>query len=394
MKIRYLSLLIPVGLALAIFPLVAKEISPVPEDPSLIVSPPGPVATFSDRPTIQIAILLDSSNSMDGLIEQTRTQIWKIVNALANVTKDGKTPVLEVALYHYGNNTLPSAEGFNRLMNPLSPELDQVSEKLFSITTDGGQEYAGWVIESATAQLDWDRNPDNFRAMFIAGNEPFDQGRVSWQTAIGQARQKDIVINTIYCGTAENSESRLWAEGADSGQGSYFNINQDQAVVDIPTPYDPKIEQLNQQLNQTYIPYGHSGEAGQQRQLAEDQNAASRGSSGAALNRAQAKSSAYYRNSSWDLLDALADQTVKLNELSKEELPEAMRSMSANEQRQYLETKQTERARLQAQITELGQKRADYLRQQASSTASANTLEVVMIEALRKQLAAKGFVLN
>ncbi|MEQ8959157.1 MAG: hypothetical protein RLP02_14760 [Coleofasciculus sp. C2-GNP5-27] len=46
---------------------------------------------------IQLAILLDSSNSMDGLIDQTRTQIWQIVNALTQVTKDGQVPELEIA---------------------------------------------------------------------------------------------------------------------------------------------------------------------------------------------------------------------------------------------------------------------------------------------------------
>ena len=66
-----------------------------------------PTAAFA-KAKIQIAILLDSSNSMDGLIDQTRTQLWQIVNFLTKVTKDGEVPELEVALYHYGNDTLPS----------------------------------------------------------------------------------------------------------------------------------------------------------------------------------------------------------------------------------------------------------------------------------------------
>jgi hypothetical protein len=57
------------------------------------------------KPKIQIAILLDSSNSMDGLIDQTKNQIWKVVNVLTDVTKNGETPTLEVALYHYGNDS-------------------------------------------------------------------------------------------------------------------------------------------------------------------------------------------------------------------------------------------------------------------------------------------------
>ncbi|RPI65426.1 MAG: hypothetical protein EHM44_00590, partial [Ignavibacteriales bacterium] len=33
--------------------------------------------------SIQLALLLDTSNSMDGLIDQAKSQLWKIVNELA-----------------------------------------------------------------------------------------------------------------------------------------------------------------------------------------------------------------------------------------------------------------------------------------------------------------------
>src|SRR5262245_44595431 len=36
--------------------------------------------SLADKPKIQMAILLDTSNSMDGLIGQARSQLWKIVN--------------------------------------------------------------------------------------------------------------------------------------------------------------------------------------------------------------------------------------------------------------------------------------------------------------------------
>jgi hypothetical protein len=32
---------------------------------------------------VQIALLLDTSNSMDGLIDQAKSQLWKIVNEMA-----------------------------------------------------------------------------------------------------------------------------------------------------------------------------------------------------------------------------------------------------------------------------------------------------------------------
>ena len=40
------------------------------------------------KSSIQLALLLDTSNSMDGLIDQAKSQLWKIVNELATTKKD------------------------------------------------------------------------------------------------------------------------------------------------------------------------------------------------------------------------------------------------------------------------------------------------------------------
>ena len=57
--------------------------------------------THSDsaKNKVQIAILLDTSSSMSGLIDQARTQLWKVVNTFVNTHRDGETPFVEVALY-------------------------------------------------------------------------------------------------------------------------------------------------------------------------------------------------------------------------------------------------------------------------------------------------------
>ena len=36
-----------------------------------------------DSPEIKVALLLDTSNSMDGLIDQAKAQLWQIVNELS-----------------------------------------------------------------------------------------------------------------------------------------------------------------------------------------------------------------------------------------------------------------------------------------------------------------------
>lgn len=340
---------------------------------------------------IQMAILLDSSNSMDGLIDQTRNQIWQIVNYLTKVTKNGEVPELEVALYHYGNDNLPSEEGFVRLLTGFTPELDLVSEKLFSIETRGGQEYAGWVIRSAMRELKWSKDQEDFHVIFIAGNEPFDQGPIPWNESVTLAVKENTLVNTIYCGSSESQERQLWASGANLALSSHFNINQNQEIAFIESPYDREIAALNAKLNGTYIPYGAEGVVGQQRQAIEDTN------SGINLvTRGAAKASEYYQNDSWDLIDAVDGGKVTIEELSNDSLPEAMQSMTLAQRQEYIAAKKTERETIQQKIRDLSQKRDEYLEKQRQAMANRgdNTLDAVIIESLRKQLAARGFRLQ
>src|SRR5687767_734244 len=140
--------------------------------------------------SIMLALLLDTSNSMDGLIEQAKSQLWKIVNELAGAQCiDGTRPDIKIALYEYGNDGLPSSEGYIRLVSPLTTDLDVISEKLFALRTNGGNEYCGYVINTSLKQLDWSQSMADLKMIFIAGNEPFTQGPIHFQTACALAKE-------------------------------------------------------------------------------------------------------------------------------------------------------------------------------------------------------------
>ncbi|NNC69893.1 MAG: hypothetical protein HKN90_03620, partial [Flavobacteriaceae bacterium] len=57
---------------------------------------------YPKKNTIKVALLLDTSNSMDGLINQAKTQLWEIVNELSYAKCEHEDPNLEIALYEYG----------------------------------------------------------------------------------------------------------------------------------------------------------------------------------------------------------------------------------------------------------------------------------------------------
>ncbi|HOX37905.1 MAG TPA: VWA domain-containing protein [Candidatus Brocadiia bacterium] len=353
----------------------------------------GSLSAQETKPKIQVAILLDTSGSMDGLIEQAKTRLWDIVNEFVKTTKAGMKPQLQVALYEYGNDRLKSDEGYIRMICPLTDDLDKVSEELFALTTNGGSEYCGQVIKCATEGLAWSKSNGDLKIIFIAGNEPFTQGGVDYRQACKDAIGKGIIVNTIFCGNQEEGARTNWKDGADLADGKYVNIDQNQAIVHIETPQDGELARLNGELNRTYVVYGRAGAEGKARQEAQDLNALN--SSGAvAAQRAASKASAFYSNERWDLVDAVNNSHVKLDEVQKEELPEEMKKMSDKEREDYVKTKTEERKKIQAQITKLAEERKAFIaekRREAAGKDGKATLDQAIILAVREQAAKRDF---
>jgi hypothetical protein len=339
---------------------------------------------------IQLAILLDTSNSMDGLIDQARAQLWSVVNELARAKRNGVHPRLEVALFEYGNNGLAESDGWIRMVSDLTTDLDRISERLFALVTDGGDEYCGEVIGRAVDRLSWSASDDVLKVIYIAGNEPFDQGRVSYIATVARAVRKGIIVNTIFCGGSGEGIATSWKDGAVRGEGRYASIDQDQAVVEISTPFDADIIRLGQELNATYVGYGREGEESKSRQATQDQNAASMGAP-ASVQRSVAKAQEAYENAGWDLADAVRDGTVKLAALKDDELPPAMRKMSLAEKERYVDGLAANREKLQERINGLNEQRRVYVEKETRTQAEASTLGTVILASVKEQAERKGF---
>ncbi|MDP6380581.1 MAG: VWA domain-containing protein [Phycisphaerae bacterium] len=336
-------------------------------------------------PKIQVAILLDNSGSMSGLINQAKAQLWKFINEFATTKKGGQVPEIQVALYIYGNPP-------PRLILPLTNDLDRVSEKLFAVTISGGTENCGQVIKAATEDLKWSTDPGDLKVIFIAGNEPFTQGPVDYREACKAAITKGIVVNTIHCGPYQTGVSSHWKDGAVLAEGAYMCIDQNKRVAHISAPQDKRIAELGGELNKTYIPYGVEGRAGAARQSVQDSNAAGLAKE-VAVQRAVAKANAQYRNAHWDLVDAVDQGTAKIEEIKAEDLPENMRKMSIEERKAHVEAQTRRRAELQKEINELNGARKKVVAEEMKKLATdgKDTLDAAMIKTLRTQAEKRHF---
>ena len=341
------------------------------------------------RPQVQLALLLDTSNSMDGLIEQAKSELWRIVNEFIAARQNGVAPELHVALYEYGNNGLSKESGWIRLVSPLTTDLDKISEELFKLRTNGGEEFCGQVIQRAVNDLSWSTSGGDLKMIVIAGNEPFSQGPVDYRKACKASIAKGIMVNTIHCGHGIPDD---WREGALLADGKAMNIDQNQKIVHIDAPQDKEISRLGEDLNKTYVAFGKEGRAGVVRQAVQDANAVNQ-SGGSAVERSRFKSNGLYCNDSWDLVDAVCNKKVDLSKLKDEELPENLKKMSLDERRAYIDSQLKCRHEIQAQVNELHKQRQAFVTEKTKELAKKGdkTLDEAIIGAIRSQASAKRF---
>uniref|UniRef100_UPI00404AD2F9 vWA domain-containing protein n=2 Tax=Gelidibacter sp. TaxID=2018083 RepID=UPI00404AD2F9 len=348
--------------------------------------------TSKEKPSkqfIKVALLLDTSNSMDGLIDQAKAQLWEIVNELSYAKCGTDRPNLQIALYEYGNDNLNAEEGYIRQVLAFTSDLDDISKQLFSLTTNGGNEFCGHVIQTSLNQLTWGNNPDDLKLVFIAGNEPFSQGKINYQDATTLANTKGVTVNTIFCGDYNQGISSYWKDGADKGKGNYMAINHNHATTYVASPYDDKILQLNQKLNQTYVAYGSYGKEKMAVQAEQDDNA--QGYSAAnAVSRTVSKSSHLYKNDSWDLVDAEEQKSFNYDDLKDADLPQELKGKSKSEIKTYIAKKRDERKSIQEEIQQLNEKRRQYVITQQKD--DANGLESAMIQAIKTQAKQKNYI--
>ena len=339
--------------------------------------------------TIKVALLLDTSNSMDGLINQAKSQLWEIVNELSYAKCENQNPDLLIAVYEYGNDNLSSYEGYIRQVIGFSSDLDEISEKLFSLNTNGGSEFCGEVIQTSLKQLDWGTNKNDLKLIFIAGNEAFTQGKVNYKDATTQANEQNVTVNTIFCGNYQNGVSGKWQDGARTTNGDYMVIDHNETIVHIASPYDNLIIKLNNQLNKTYIYYGNNGRNKMRLQATQDSNA-SQLDEVVIVKRAVSKSSRIYKNSSWDLVDAEKESGFSYSKLEKKNLPKHLQGKSSEEIKKYVAQERKKRKEIRLKINDLNTKRNTYVAKQRKDK-NTKSIDKAMISAIKKQAKQKNY---
>lgn len=345
-------------------------------------------------PRIDVVFVLDTTGSMGGLIEGAKRKIWSIANAVA--TAEPK-PAIRMGLVGYRD----VGDEYVTKLTPLTDDLDAVYEALMGFNAGGGgdgPESVNQALHEAVTRFDWAEGDEPLRLIYLVGDAPphmdYEQD-VKYPETCRAAAERGIIINTIQCGTYAEATA-VWQEIARRAEGEYVAIDQSGGMTVVATPYDEELARLGREVDGTLLAYGSAEEQAAQRvrQERSERLAAAAPAAGAEADRVAYKMGEAGLSTlvgSQELVQDVRDGRVDLGKLSEDELPEALRELSPEERRAYVEKKGAERDELRRRIVEISAKRQAFLEEQMAA-AGPDGFDRRVLEALRKQAAVKGIV--
>ena len=362
------------------------------EDPRI-----APVELSSNKPTMEMVFVLDTTGSMGGLLTGAKQRIWGIVNEVMQTSSLSSVKVGLVAYRDRGDQYVTQ-------VLPLTEDLDKVYSVLTEYEADGGgdePEDVRRALAQGVAIAGWSQASANHaQILFLVGDAPPHDyaDEADPLTTADLAVKQGIIVNTIQCGNIPRTK-QVWEAIARRGQGQYFLIPSDGGVQTISTPYDDQLSQLGTRLGRTYLSYGGgAGLEGEnyraaQKHLSDSVEAtvATRAAPMAAAERSLNKalnSKAYIG----DLLQDIENGSTKLEAVKSEDLPSELQKLSAEDRAKEIEKRLAERKEIRKQILSLSKQRSEYIaaEQRKRSGGKQNGFDVAVSAALRQQLAKKG----
>ncbi len=281
---------------------------------------------------------------------------------------------------------------------PMTDNLDAVYTTLMDYRAEGGgdtPENVRRALADAVHKAGWSQQSDRIaHVVFLVGDAPPHtdyHGEPDTKATAVAARRKGMIVNAIQCGDISGTKE-VWQEIAQHGGGRYFAIPQDSGVVAIVTPYDEKLSALGNRLGGTYLTYGRAGDqaAATAGRLEAEEKIVTAAAKPALADRATNKAinSMPYAG---DFLQSLENGTLKLEDIKPEELPEELRKLPPAERKKEIEKRQAQRRQIRAEIMQLSKDREEFIKKERSKSGVRNSFDSVVAEALKAQLAAKGF---
>ncbi len=333
--------------------------------------------------------MLDTTGSMGGLIEGAKQKIWSIANEMISAQP---TPELKLGLIGYRDR----GDEYVVKSFSLTDDIDAIYGHLREFQAGGGgdaPESVNEALAEAIHKMPWSGDSKVLKIIFLVGDAPphmdYPNGP-KYPDLCREAAKKDLIINTIQCGEMAETKS-IWQEIAKLSEGSYVGISQSGNVAVISTPMDKELSRLNERIGATLIPYGDSK---RQAEVHAKYAMAAKGPVSAMADRLTYNSKTGKAvQGRGELVDALNDNTLKLEDIDQKQLPAELQKLDRSELQKRIVKTRDERADLQKQIVEVSKKREAFIQSENKRLAAegkGDAFDQKVAETVRAQAAKKG----
>jgi Mg-chelatase subunit ChlD len=347
----------------------------------------------AQKPVVDVVFVLDTTGSMSGLIQTAKEKIWSIASTMASAQP---TPDIRIGLVGYRDR---GDEYVTRIVD-LDEDLDSVYAALMEFQAGGGgdtPESVNEALHDAVHRMSWSQRDQAYQVIFLVGDAPphMDYNETRYPAIVAAANEQGIVINTIQCGELA-STIEPWTTIASLGGGDFFQVEQSGGAVAYETPFDEEIAALSARLDKTRLYFGSEDEL-KKAQLRMDAaveidataSVASRARRGVFNAAAGGRENLLGDK---ELVAAVADGEVDLQELDEDLLPEVLKPLAPAEQAAYVGELAEKRADLQAQIRQLADERNEYIAGKVEEAGGLeDSLDKRLYETVKVQAGEAGF---
>ncbi len=351
----------------------------------IAADPPAAV----DPPQIEVCFVLDTTGSMGGLIQGAKDKIWSIANQMIAAEN---SPEIKFGLVGYRDRT-DEAESYITVAHDLTSDVDEVFTNLMAFDANGGgdtPESVNQALHESVTQMAWSDDRKVLKIIFLVGDAPphVDYDEMQYPDICRLAMEKDLIINTIQCGSDSNTTT-VWNDIARKAEGAYAAIAQTGGVVAIATPFDAEIGELNGLLNATVLGYGSVAEQTivqgklAVQSAAGDEAVADRASFYSGKRAAEALpggSGIGGGGRGWtntvisgggDLVQEIMDGNLTLDNYDAEQLPDDLKSLSPEEQKLEIARRVEQRKEVREKMDQLVQQRNEFIMAEKEKLAAA-----------------------
>lgn len=382
-----------IGIALFALTLVAVIYYPKLHASNVIIDDNiGQHIVASQRPVVDVVFVLDTTGSMSGLIETAKEKIWSIASTMASAQP---TPEIRIGLVGYRDR----GDAYVTKVVDLNDDLDSVYATLMQFQAGGGgdtPESVNRALYEAVHNMSWSERDQAYQVVFLVGDAPphMDYNEVRYPAIVAAANEKGIVINTIQSGNLAMTVEP-WTTIANLGHGSFFQVEQAGGAVAYTTPYDEEIAELAARLDRTRLYYGSGDELKRAREkMAAAEEIAATASVASRARRGVFNSAAGGRANllgDKELVAAVIEGEVELDEIEPEDLPAALKPMVPAEQAEYIDRLADERADYQQKIRQLAEDRDEFLAKKVEEAGGLeDSLDQMLYETVKEQAGKAG----